>query len=518
MSCTTILVGKKASYNGSTMIARNDDSGAGNFTPKKFVVKKPEEGKTEYESVLSHCKIEIPAKGYKYTAVPNALKGEGNWDAGGINEHDVAMTATETIAVNERVLGADPMVEAKGWTDEEKEEGVTKISGGIGEEDLVTLILPYIKTAREGVIRLGELLEKYGTYESNGIAFSDKNEIWWAETIGGHHFIARRVPDECYVVMPNQQGIDDFDLEDAFGVQKEFICSKDLKEFISENHLNLFNEIFDLPEDYVFDPEDDPFVSGEMINARLVFGTHDDADHVYNTPRAWYMLRYFNPNTFDWDGPDAEFRPDSDDLPWCLTPEKKITSEDVKYILSSHFQGTPFDPYLSHGNKEMAGAFRSIGINRTDFMGFAEIRGDLPKAYRSIFWLAFASNAFNVMIPQYTNIDKTPDYLSTTEKDVSTESFYWTSRLIAAMADASFSKSQNSIERYHNAVQSKAREIMNRHEKAFAAGSEKATKKNLESVNQELADMLKDEAEKTLKTVLNNTSNQMRNQYARSDI
>ena len=38
MACTTILVGKKASYDGSTMIARNDDSGSGHFTPKKFVV------------------------------------------------------------------------------------------------------------------------------------------------------------------------------------------------------------------------------------------------------------------------------------------------------------------------------------------------------------------------------------------------------------------------------------------------------------------------------------------------
>ena len=37
MACTTILVGKKASYDGSTMIARNDDSGSGHFTPKKFV-------------------------------------------------------------------------------------------------------------------------------------------------------------------------------------------------------------------------------------------------------------------------------------------------------------------------------------------------------------------------------------------------------------------------------------------------------------------------------------------------
>ena len=38
MACTTILVGKNASYDGSTMIARNDDSGSGHFTAKKFVV------------------------------------------------------------------------------------------------------------------------------------------------------------------------------------------------------------------------------------------------------------------------------------------------------------------------------------------------------------------------------------------------------------------------------------------------------------------------------------------------
>ena len=37
MACTTLLVGKNASYDGSTMIARNDDSGSGHFTAKKFV-------------------------------------------------------------------------------------------------------------------------------------------------------------------------------------------------------------------------------------------------------------------------------------------------------------------------------------------------------------------------------------------------------------------------------------------------------------------------------------------------
>ena len=44
---------------------------------------------------------------------------------------------------------------------------------GIGEEDIITLVLPYVNTAREGVKRLAELLETYGTYESNGIIISD---------------------------------------------------------------------------------------------------------------------------------------------------------------------------------------------------------------------------------------------------------------------------------------------------------------------------------------------------------
>ena len=77
--------------------------------------------------------------------------------------------------------------------------------------------------------------QKYGTYESNGIAFCDKDEVWYLETIGGHHFIARRVEDDEYVVLPNQLNIDYFDLDDAFGKQEKHICSKDLREFIEEN-------------------------------------------------------------------------------------------------------------------------------------------------------------------------------------------------------------------------------------------------------------------------------------------
>ena len=52
MSCTTILVGKKASYDGSTLVARNDDSGSGSFLPKKFTLVSPDKQPKVYRSVI----------------------------------------------------------------------------------------------------------------------------------------------------------------------------------------------------------------------------------------------------------------------------------------------------------------------------------------------------------------------------------------------------------------------------------------------------------------------------------
>ena len=493
MGCTTILVGKKATYDGSTMIARNDDSGAGHFTAKKFAVVSPEQQPKTYHSVLSHVTIELPENPMRYTAMPNAVEGKGIWAASGVNEAHVAMTATETITSNPRVLGADPLVVYQPAAD-----GKEEIAGGIGEEDLVCLVLPYIRSAREGILRLGSLLEQYGTYEMNGIAFQDKDEIWWLETIGGHHWMARRVPDEVYVVMPNQLGIDSFDLEDAYGEQKNFLCSADLKEFIEIYHLNLSMD--------------------GSLNPRDVFGSHDDADHVYNTPRAWFMERYLNPNTYRWDGALADFTPVSDDLPWCMVPEKKITVEDVKYVLSGHYQGTLYDPYGSYGDKSMRGAYRSIGINRNDFMALIQIRPDMEADCRPVEWIAYGSNAFNALVPFYADVEETPEYLNNTTGRVSTENFYWSSRLIAAMADASYNKSLFHVERYQERVAAKGHELINRYDARLAAEQDPAARKALrQQANAEIAAMLQKETDDMLDKVLFELSSQMKNAYSRSD-
>lgn len=500
MPCTTILVGKAASYDGSTIIARNDDSGAGSYTPKKYAVVHPEEQPRLYKSVISHVEIKLPDAPMRYTCVPNALKGEGIWAASGVNAANVAMTATETITSNPRVLGADPLV-CYEPADGDKPER----AGGIGEEDIVTITLPYIKSAREGVIRLGSLLEQYGTYEMNGVAFQDVDEIWWLETIGGHHWIARKVPDDVYVVMPNQFGMDEFDLADALGAQNEFMCSADLPEFIEKYHLDVEN-------------------MEDKVCPRDIFGSHDDADHVYNTPRAWFMERTLNPNSAVWDGPDADFTPVSDDIPWCMIPEKKITMEDVKYVLSSHYQGTLYDPYGNYGDKSLRGAYRSIGVNRTDFMSAIQIRPYADEDSSAIQWLAFASNAFNVMVPFYTNVDEVPEYFANTSADVSTNNFYWTSRMIAAMADASYAKSVFHIERYDERVMSKAHEIIYRYDDLLGADRDvqsdavsKLGQKLRQQANRETADMVRQAASDTLGKVLYELSNQMKNSYSRSD-
>ena len=482
MGCTTILVGKNASFDGSTMVARTEDAPSGVFRAKKFVNVAPEEQPRKYKSVISKVEIDLPNNPVRYTAVPNAILDNGIWGQCGANEYNVSMSATETITSNERVLGADPLVDC-----------------GIGEEDIYTIVMPYITSAREGVTFLGNLLEKYGTYEMNGIAFQDENEIWWLETIGGHHWMARRVPDDSYVIMPNQLGIDKFDFDDAFGAKKEFMCSADLLDFVKKYHLDLS-------------------IDGDF-NPRHAFGSRSDADHTYNTPRAWILQRYFNPTSNTYDGINADYRPDSDNLPWARIPEKKITVEDIKYALSHHYQGTEYDSYSKDIHSVKKGTLRPIGINRTNFLGLVQIRPYMPDELKCLQWLAIGSCVFNAIVPFYTNINRTPDYLANTTNQVTTENFYWANRLIAALCDAHFADTASHIERYQLKVQSQSTALINKYDEKFIA--EKVSKDNakdfLEKANDNIADELKVQTDDLLDKALYTASCNMKNKFSRSD-
>lgn len=499
MPCTTILVGKKASFDGSTIVARNEDSSNGEFCPKRFVSVDPA-GKTSYTSVISHLTVPLPQGGVRYTAMPNADLKEGLWEEAGFNARNVGMSATETLTTNERVLAADPLV---------RYDATTGTPGGIGEEDIITLVLPYVATAREGVARFGALLEQYGTYEANGVIISDVDEIWYVETIGGHHWIARRVPDDCYATIPNQLGIDSFDLADAFGEQREHLCSADLREFMDAHHLNR-----------TIGAAADP----DRFNPRTAFGTATTKDHIYNTPRAWYMQRHLNPSE-DWDSPAARYTPASDDIPWCRVPENAVTIEDIDFLMSAHFEGTPYDPYGTLGTPESRHRYRPIGINRTGHMVAMQIRPYAPAASRSIMWISYGSGPFTAATPFYANVNDTPAYLRDTTPEVSTGNLYWTNRLIAALADAHFYETSNAVEAFaenarvfgHRLVERTDAALEQERDEAADTPADEVVAGRLESANEDMAEYLRKHATTLLNDVLYTSSNLMHNGFAMSD-
>ncbi|VTS33930.1 dipeptidase [Streptococcus porcinus] len=465
MSCTTILVGKKASYDGSTLVARTEDSQNGDFTPKKMALITANEHPRHYQAVLSRFGIDLPDNPLTYTSVPDALGKDGIWAEAGINSENVAMSATETITTNARVLGADPLVE-----------------NGIGEEDMLTLVLPYIRSAREGVLRLGQLLSQYGTYESNGVAFSDENEIWWLETIGGHHWIARRVPDDAYVTNPNQLGIDHFE----FNNPDEYLCSEDLKDFINKYHLDLT-------------------YSNEHFNPRYAFGSQRDKDRHYNTPRAWIMQKFLNP--------EIEQDPRSFAIPWCQKPYRKVTIEDIKYVLSSHYQDTIYNPYGPEGDKVSQKTFRTIGINRTSQTSILQLRPHQAKEIAGIQWIAFGSMPFNTMVPLFTQVSDMPDYFTNTTENASTDSFYWVNRLIAAIADPHFNHHDSDIEAYTEKTMAKGHAMLHAVEQLIAEGETV----DLTQKNQEMSDYIQIETQALLNKILFDASNLMTNRFSLSD-
>ena len=482
MSCTTVLVGRKASNDLSTLIARTED---GRFDVKKMIVVEPKDQPKTYKSKISHVEIPLPETPMRYTACPNVDQKEGIWAATGINTANVGMTATETITSNPRVLSADPLVVYKKAVSRREKD----IIGGIGEEDFVVLVLPYIHSAREGVLRLGRLLETYGTYEMNGIAFNDENECWWMETIGGHHWIAKRVPDDRVVLMPNQFGMDSFDPEDAFGKQEAHLCSADLREFIAENHLDLNR-------------------NGEF-NPRYIFGSRRDMDHIYNTPRAWFMGRYLTPDSHTWDGPDAEFRPESDNLPWSVVPDRKVTVEDVEYMLSGHYQGTPYNPYTNQDTGKR-GMYRSIGINRTGVTSICQIRPD--KKQKGLEWVSFGSTTFGAFLPLYPNVPAVPDYVSKVTTEPSTENFYWGSRLIGALADPNYNTCIQEISRYQEGVTTEGRRIVAEYD-----AKDSDDPGLLAEANEKLCAMAKKKTIETLGKILLDASQHMRNGFNLAD-
>lgn len=385
-ACTSILVGKKATADGSTMIGRNEDCRSA--WPKHMIVHPHLENieNNHYSSPDkdNHFSISLPATRFKYTATPEWTSEFGSFEEDGINEYNVAMSATESAYANRRVLGFDPLTDH-----------------GIAEEAMINVVLPYIKSAREGVKRLGEIVSSHGAAEANGILFSDKDEVWYMEIGSGHHWVAQRIPDDCYAVVANQLAIQEVDFDD----HDNFMYSKGIQSFVNKNHLNTAKKGF---------------------NFRNIFGTHSYSDEIYNTPRVWDGQRILNP--------EIKQDPMSENLPFIRKASRLIHRDDVEAVLSSHFKETKYDP-LGNGSEEDKKKFRPISLAKTQESHILQIRPNVPHNLAGIHWLALGVTAQSVFVPFYAAAtDVHPAYKVGT-KNYSPDSAYWIYKLVGVLVD-----------------------------------------------------------------------------------
>lgn len=385
-ACTSILVGRYATIDGSIMIGRNEDSKPS--WPKHFVVHPHQvfDNPQPFQSNDNGFKTILPKIALRYTATPEWTSKFGLFEEDGINEANVAMSATESAYSNSTVLAADPFV-----------------TDGLNEEAMITVVLPYITTARQGVSRLGSLIETAGTAETNGILFADQQEAWYMETGAGHQWVAQRIPDDGYAVVANQLAIQQVDFDDP----DNFMTASRLAEFVKTNHLN---------------PDRDGF------NWRRIFGTHTVADEHYNTPRVWAGQRLFNPSTVQ--------DPMNQELPFIRYPEHKLSIHDVQGFLSNHYEGTPYDPVgpeQQHNHD-----FRPISLAKTQEAHVLQLRPQKDPNLVGIHWLAMGVAVQSSFVPFYSAVSDTPIAYQRGQSTYSPTSAYWTYKLAGILWDAHY--------------------------------------------------------------------------------
>ena len=388
-ACTTILVGKKASVDGSTMIARNDDTFRP-ITPQKFIIRpaaKNESGR-KIKSWLNKFELDLPENAQAVPAVPNVdYKNRGYYDESGINQENVAMSCTESTYGNERALAFDPLVK-----------------DGLDEDCMQSVVLPYIHSARNGVEYLGKLIAKYGSPAGNSVLFGDKNEIWYMEIVTGHHWVAQRIPDDAYAIAANRVSIEQVDFADT----ANFMWSEGIQEFVADHHLN---------------------VDHQGWNFRHIFGTYSQQDRFYNTNRVWYGQKYFNP--------EIEQDPTDGDLPFIRRAAKKITREDIEFVLGSHYQNTPYDPF-GKGTDEEKHRFRPIGLNRTQNSHILQIRNDVESDKAAIMWLCIGGPTFTPFVPFFANMNDTDTSYNNTSMEYNLNDAWWYYKSLAALVETHY--------------------------------------------------------------------------------
>jgi len=373
-ACTNLIVGKKASADGSVFTSYADDSFGkyGTLCHYGRGVHQQGDRLKIYQWSGKHIYLgEIPQVATTYNVIGN------------INEHQVVIGETT-------------------FTGRKELKDTTAI---LDYGSLIYIALQRSKTAREAIKVMTDLVAKYGYY-STGESFSicDKNEAWIMEMIGkgpgrtGAVWVAVRIPDDCIAAHANHARIHQFDLKD----KKNVLYAPDVISFAREKGYFTGKD-----KDFSFSKAYDP----------LTFSGLRACD-----ARVWSFYNRFTDEGDAW-LPYIEGKSDIP-LPLYMKPKKKLSLQDVVEMMRDHFEGTPLDPTKDigggfyHSPYRLTGAFkvddvnyfveRPISTQQSAWVYVAQLRDYLPDPIGGVLWFGMDDANTTVFAPVYCCTDRVP--------------------------------------------------------------------------------------------------------------
>lgn len=411
-ACSNLIVGKKASVDGSVMVSYNADD-YGMF------------------GHLCHYPAGTHPKG--------SMRQIYDWDSG------VYHGEIEEAPVTYNVIGnINEFQLSIGETTYGGREEMVDSTGILDYGSLIYVTLQRAKTAREAISVMTSLVEKYG-YNSEGETFSicDPNEAWIMEMQGtgagskGVVWVAMRIPDDAICAHANQSRIGKFNMKD----KKNVLYSKNVISYARKmGWFNGKDSDFSWKNTYAF-----PDFSGRRFCDARVWSFFNHYADDFDRYLPWAL------------GKDKN----AEDMPLWIVPNRKLSVADVENGMRDHYEGTalaldttsigggvyemPYRPTPLTFTVDGKQYFneRPISTQQTAFTFVSQLRSWLPREIGGVLWFGNDDANMVAYTPVYCGNTVQPACYNTKGADAvtfSSDNAFWLCNMVSNMVYPRYSQ------------------------------------------------------------------------------
>ena len=433
-ACTSIIVGRSASVDGSTMTSHSCDSRTDRSWIKVVPHKKHKPGEMAPVFMSSkETKAPDDPDAISVGQIPQVPETYGYiYSAYAVmNEHQ--------LAIGETTFG--------GKSELKSDEGMLDCP------ELYRIALERAKTAREAIEIIDQLTKQYG-YNDYGecFTFADPKETWHFEILGpgagkkGAVWAAVRIPDDNVGVSANASRIRQINLKDP------------------ENYLASQN-VFSLAVEKGWWKPD----SGQPFEFCYAYA---DRNGMYGRRREWRILSKA--------APSLKLDPNAENYPLSVKAEKKLSVKDVLEIFRDYYQDTDFDmtngirskdkdgkvikspvanPFMNNEYKELFNvkSERTIACARATYVQVTQSRSWLPNAVGGVVWLGYDNPVTTPHTPFYCGIESMPkSYMIDGRTKFRRDCAWWAFRYVSQLCYLRFQDMVKDVDQVMQDIENKA--------------------------------------------------------------